>query len=417
MKERTIMHIDVNSAYLSWQAVYNLQQGSTIDLRQIPSVVGGSQEDRRGIVLAKSIPAKAFNIKTGEVLWKVRQKCPNIVIVPPNYTIYMRCSRALYELLNRYFPIIQRFSVDEFFIDYTGMEANHGTAVEAAHFIKDKIKDELGFTVNIGIGSNKLMAKMAGELKKPDMVHTLWPHEMKSKMWPLPVEELYMVGRRTHKKLNHLNIFTIGDLAKADPKLLESKLKSFGNLIWCYANGLEESPVFNGSHIPMKGMGNSSTIKFDVYDKETAYKILLSLTESVAFRLREAGYSSGLVAISLRNAELHTYSHQRKLFSPTNVTNEIYRIVKELFNECWQGEKLRHLGVRVADLTKNETIQTSFFDEKTREKYQALDESIDNIREKYGKYSIMRGIFADGEIAPLLGGVGEEDYPMMSSIL
>ncbi|SCZ08468.1 DNA polymerase Y family protein [Alkaliphilus peptidifermentans] len=417
MKERIIMHIDVNSAYLSWQAVYNLQQGSTIDLREIPSVVGGSQEDRRGIVLAKSIPAKAFDIKTGEVLWKVKQRCPDIVIVPPNYTIYMRCSKALYELLNQYFPIIQRFSVDEFFIDYTGMETNHGTAVEAAHFIKNKIKEELGFTVNIGIGRSKLMAKMAGELKKPDMVHTLWPHEMETKMWPLPVEELYMVGRKTHRKLNHLNIFTIGDLAKADPKLLMDKLKSFGHLIWCYANGIEESAVFNGSHIPMKGMGNSSTIKFDVEDRETAFKILLSLTESVAFRLRESHCCSSVVAISLRNSELHTYSHQRKLFSPTNVTNEIYRVVKELFDECWQGEKLRHLGVRVTDLSKEEVIQTSLFDEKCNEKYRALDESIDQLREKYGKYSIIRGIFADGEISPLLGGVGEEDYPMMSSIL
>ena len=414
---KVIMHIDVNSAYLSWQAVYELQQGSSVDLRELVAVIGGSIAERHGIILAKSIPAKKYGIQTGEVIWQAKQKCPDLVVVPPNYQLYMKASNALYELLKEYFPAIQRFSVDEFFLDYTGMEAHFGEPVEAAHTIKDRIKRELGFTVNVGISSNKLLAKMAGELKKPDMVHTLWPHEIKTKMWPLPVGELYMVGRKTNRKLKELNIHTIEDLATADRKLLKDKLKSFGNLIWCYANGMEESPVVNGSYLPMKGMGNSSTIRFDVEDKKTAYKILLSLTESVGSRLREAGCCCSVISVSIRNAELQTYSHQRKIYSPTNVTNTIYKMVKELFDECWQGEKVRHLGVRVGELCSDECIQYSFFDEDNLEKNRSLDQAIDTIREKHGKYSVVRGIFTDGEVSPILGGVGTDDYHMMSSIL
>jgi len=414
---KVIMHIDVNSAYLSWQAVYELQQGSSVDLRELVAVIGGSIAERHGIILAKSIPAKKYGIQTGEVIWQAKQKCPDLVVVPPNYQLYMKASNALYELLKGYFPAIQRFSIDEFFLDYTGMEVHFGEPVEAAHAIKNRIKRELGFTVNVGVSSNKLLAKMAGELKKPDMVHTLWTHEIQTKMWPLPVGELYMVGRKTNKKLKELNIHTIEDLATADRKLLKDKLKSFGSLIWCYANGMEESPVVNGSYLPMKGMGNSSTIRFDVEDNKTAYKILLSLTESVGSRLREAGCCCSVISVSIRNAELQTYSHQRKIYSPTNVTNTIYKTVKELFDECWQGEKIRHLGVRVGELCSDKCIQYSFFDEGNLEKNRSLDQVIDTIREKHGKYSVVRGIFTDGEVSPILGGVGNDDYLMMSSIL
>jgi DNA polymerase-4 len=414
---RTIMHIDVNSAFLSWQAVYNLQKGDAIDLREIPSVVGGSQEARNGIVLAKSTPAKAYGIKTGEVLWQARQKCPNLVSVPPNYELYMKCSNALYELVKEYSPKIQRFSIDEVFLDYTGMERHFGEPVEAAHMIKDRIKQELGFTVNVGIGCNKLTAKVAGDLKKPDMVHTLYPQEIPQKMWPLPVEDLFMVGRQTKKKLYLLNIHTIGQLANTDRKLLNYKLKSFGTVIWCYANGIDESPVQSGYFLQMKGIGNSTTIRFDVTDTYTACKVLLSLTESVALRLRTARSCCRVVSVEIRNSDLENYSHQRKLFSPTSITNEIYRNVVELFKECWKGEKIRHLGVRITDFCSDEFIQPSFFDEEDRDKKNALDSAIDNIRYKYGNGSVMRGVFLDGEFSPVTGGSGAEDYPVMSSIL
>ncbi len=414
---RIIMHIDVNSAFLSWQAVYNLQKGDTFDLRDVPSVVGGSQADRRGIVLAKSMPAKKYDIKTGEVLWQARQKCPELVVVPPNYDLYMKCSNMLYELMQDYSPKLQRFSIDEMFLDYTGMENHFGEPLEAAHKIRERIKQELGFTVNIGIGVNKLTAKVAGDLKKPDMVHTLYPHELEAKMWPLPVEDLFMVGRQTKKKLNALNIHTIGQLARADRKLLTGKLHSFGNLIWCYANGIDESQVQAGYFLQMKGIGNGTTIRFDVTEKPVAYKVILSLTESVALRLRAAHACCRVVCIEIRNSELQNYSHQRKLFTHTNITMEIYRAAVELFNEAWKGEKIRHLGVRVTDLCSDEYMQTSVFDEKYTDKKHALDKALDYIRGKYGNEAVMRAVFADGEFSPMSGGSGGEDYPLMSSIL
>lgn len=414
---RTIMHIDVNSAFLSWQAVYNLQKGDTLDLREIPSVVGGSQADRRGIVLAKSIPAKKFGITTGEVLWQARQKCPGLVVVPPDYNLYMKCSNMLYETLKEYSPGLQRFSIDELFLDYTGMEPHFGDSVSAAHMIKERVKKELGFTVNIGIGANKLTAKVAGDFKKPDMVHTLFPDEIERKMWPLPVGDLFMVGRQTRKKLSEMNITTIGDLARADRRFLRDRLKSFGNLIWCYANGIDESPVHPGYYLQMKGIGNSTTIKFDVTERQIAHKVLLSLTESVSLRLRAARACCRVVSVGIRTGELNFYSHQRKLMAHTNITMDIFETVRELFNECWGGEKIRHLGVRVTDLCSDEFMQASIFDEQYKYKKQALDNAMDIIRGRYGNNSVMRAIFADGEFAPMSGGSGVEDYPVMSSIL
>lgn len=415
---RTIVHIDVNSAFLSWSAVCRLQAGEKLDLRTIPSVVGGSQADRHGIVLAKSTPAKKYSIQTGEVLWQARQKCPNLVVVPPDYELYMKSSNALVALLKEYFPVIQRFSIDECFADFTGMEKNFGDPVAYAYMVKERIKAELGFTVNIGIGTNKLLAKVAGDLKKPDMVHTLLnQEEIEKKMWLLPVRELFMVGSASEKKLKLLNINTIGDLAKCDPKILKYKLKSHGLLIWQYANGLDESPVHSGYNLIMKGIGNSTTVRFDVTDHKTAYKVLLSLTESVAFRLRNANACCGVVSVEIRTSELNSYGHQRKLFNRTNLTNEIFRNVRELFDEMWQGERIRHLGVRVTDFATDEFIQGSLFDTKDISKKQALDSAIDSIRVKFGNSAIIRAVYTDGQFKAMTGGMGAEDYPVMSTIL
>ena len=249
MKDRTIFHIDVNSAYLSWEAVYRLQHGENIDLRKIPSVVGGDPKTRHGIVLAKSIPAKRFNIKTGETLYEATNKCKNLTIVPPNYGLYMKCSNAMINLLKEYSPNIQRFSVDECFMDFTDMNALYGDSIAAAQMIKERIKKELGFTVSIGVSNNKLLAKMGSDLKKPDAVTSLFPEEIKEKMWPLPIEDLFMVGRATAPKLKKLGIFTIGDLAMANLNLIKYKLKSHGELIWNYENGIEDSKIKPSNYI------------------------------------------------------------------------------------------------------------------------------------------------------------------------
>lgn len=414
---RIIFHIDVNSAYLSWSAVYRLQHGESVDLRQIPSVVGGDPTSRHGIVLAKSIVAKKFGIKTGETLYSAKQKCPELLVVPPKYDLYLQCSNSMMQILMEYTPKIQRFSIDECFLDFSGMKNYYEDPVVLAYEIKKRIKEELGFTVNVGISCNKLLAKMAGELKKPDKVHTLFPIEIKEKMWPLPIEELFMVGSRTAPKLHKLNINTIGDLANYDLNILRYKLKSHGELVWKYANGIEGAEVKSSDYIKMKGIGNSTTTSFDVEDKATAHKVILSLCEMVGMRLRNVKSQCSLVAISIKGNDFITYSRQKKMYSSTDCTVEIANIAWNLFDEAWRGHPIRHIGVSVAQLSNNSIRQVSIFDTKNIEKDRALDNVIDNIRQKYGSKSIVRGVFIQSGIKPLNGGVGDDSYPVMSSIL
>ncbi len=416
-EKRYIFHVDANSAYLSWEAVHRLQHGDPLDLRTVPSVVGGDPANRHGIVLAKSIPAKKYKIQTGETLFTALMKCPELISVPPNYSLYRQCSDAMVEVLREYSPLIQRFSVDECFMDFSGMDLLSDDPVSVAHTIKDRIKNELGFTVNIGVSTNKLLAKMAGELKKPDMVHTIFPDEISQKMWPLPVEELFMVGRATAGKLRSRGIRTIGDLANADLEWLKPFLKSHGVLIWNYANGIDYSPVRPNGFIEVKGMGNGTTISFDVDDKRTAQLVLLSLAESVSARLRQADALGGLVSVSLRTNEFVSCSHQRKLSTPTDCTEEIWQIACELFDELWQGQPFRHMGLRVSELCQGDFIQTSLFS-KDYEQQRKADRAVDEIRAKYGLKAIYRSSFLHSGLRAITGGVIEnEDYPLMTSLL
>ncbi|MPW25155.1 DNA polymerase IV [Alkalibaculum sp. M08DMB] len=416
MKKRIIFHIDVNSAYLSWEATWRLQHGSSLDLRNIPSVVGGDPKSRHGIILAKSIPAKKYEIKTGETLYSARQKCPDLLIVPPNYELYMKCSNVMYSILKEYSHLVQRYSIDECFVDYTQSEDLFGDPLKVAYNISNRIKKELGFTVNIGIANNKLLAKMASELEKPDKIHTLFPNEIEDKMWKLPIDELFMVGRRTLPKLKNIGINTIGDLAKADGFHMKSYLKSHGFLIWNYANGLDETLV-REEDIVQKGIGNSTTMHYDVSDRREANLVLLSLAEMVCMRLRNKNALAKLISISIKNSDFLHYSHQCKIQSPTDSTNVIYKHVKKLFDEVWKLEPIRHLGVRVGELCGKEFYQTSFFDEDLLDQYRKIDKTVDSIRKRYGRESIIRGAFLNSGLKPIVGGVGEEEYQMMSSLL
>ncbi len=411
MQNRIIFHIDVNSAYLSWEAAYRLQHGSEIDLREIPSIVGGDQEKRHGIVLAKSIPAKKYNIVTGESIYSALQKCPELIIVSPNYERYINASNAMMNILKEYSPNIQRYSIDEAFLDYSNEEKHW---IDTSYEIKDRIKNELGFTVNIGVSSNKLLAKMASDFKKPNNVHSLFPYEIKDKMWPLPVEELFMVGSRTKTKLNNRGIFTIGELANLDKDYIYSWLKKPGLLIWEYANGIDNSMV-RRDPLPVKSIGNSTTTAFDVDTRKEAYMILLALSEKVGMRIRDINQCGYVISIALKNYSFYSYSKQIKLDIPTDCTNDIYKTAKKLFDELWQGEPLRHLSLSISQLISNDFYQMSLF-EKRNEKEEILDRTIDNIRSKFGQYSIYRSCFLHSGINPLIGGViMEDDYPMMSS--
>lgn len=417
MLQRIIMHIDVNSAYLSWEAAHRLQHGDPLDLRTVPSVVGGNEQTRHGIVLTKSIPAKPFGIQTGETLHSARTKCPGLLVVPPNYSLYMQCSQAMGDILREYSSLIEQYSVDEYFLDFTDSQKLFGDPIQAAHNIKNRIREELGFTVNIGVSSNKLLAKMGSELQKPDRVHTLFPEEVEKKMWSLPVEELFMVGRATAKKLQDRSVRTIGHLANADPDWLKLILKSHGLLVWNYANGRDLSLVRINRHPVVKGMGNSTTTAFDVEDRETGHLVLLSLVETVATRIRAAGYCSQLISVSLRTNEFHHCSHQRKIYTATDCTKTIHHLACELFDELWQGHPIRHLGVSASELCRNDFFQMALFEE-LNEKQRALDKAIDNIRKIYGAGAVYRASFLQSGINSMSGGTGEEiEYPVMSSLL
>lgn len=408
-----IMHIDVNSAFLSWSAAYEQQLGINRDIREVSSVIGGNEENRHGIVLAKSVPAKKFNIQTGESLFEARKKCPNLLIIPPNYKVYTRASKALREFLRTFTPEVDTFSIDECFIRF--MDINREQAIILAYEIKDKIQQNFGYTVNIGISENKLLAKQAGDFEKPNKCHTLFLDEIKEKLWVLPVEDLFMVGRRTKPKLNKWGIYTIGDLANADYKLISSMLKSHGRLIYSYAWGLDSS-VFKAEE-PIKSVGNSSTLKFDVEDKDTAHIILLSLTEMTAWRLREADMTCKVISVSIKDKDFGYISRQKKLLYFTDCTRDIYINICNLFDEVWDKKPIRQLGVSVSDLEFSNIKQINIFQDELSTKNEMLDKTVDKIRMKYGDEAIMRGVFANSEFKPLLGGYPDDEYIGMSSIL
>lgn len=405
-----IFHIDVNSAYLSWEAAYRKQHGEEVDLRDIPSIVGGDESKRHGIVLAKSIPAKEYGIQTGESIYKAKQKCPNLAIVPPNYSRYFVASNAMIELFKEYTPDIQKYSIDEAFLKFTYKEEKE--YMDKAYEIKNRIKNELGFTVNIGIGHNKLLAKMASNFRKPDKVHTLLQDELKDKMWPIPVGKLFMVGGKTEKKLNSRGIFTIGDLANTDRDYIANWLKKPGITIWEYANGIESSQVRTEYDIA-KSISNSTTTSSDIEDREKALLVLMGIAEMIGIRIRVSEMCGKVISISIKDNNFYSYSMQRRIEVPTNSTNRIYAIAVELFDLIWKGTPLRQFSIGISELLSDD-FQQLYLLEEYNEKEKTLDKTIDNIRNKYGLDSIKRLCFIDSGIDHMIGGVlKEEDHHMI----
>lgn len=392
--ERIIFHIDVNSAYLSWSAVFNMQKNSKqIDLRTIPSIIGGDRESRHGIVLAKSIPAKKYNIKTGEPIAQALRKCPFLVIEPPNHQLYSEYSKNLMNLLSQYSPDLEQLSVDECFMDFTPIAHQYPSYIHAATLIKDRIYKELGFTVNIGISSNRLLAKMASDFEKPNLVHTLFPSEIKEKMWPLPVGELYMAGQSSVKTLHNLGIYTIGDLALTSKKLIELHLKSHGRLLWQYANGIDDTPVLS-DQAKLKGIGNSTTLSFDATTMEENTHVLLALSEQVSKRLRSSKQLAGMISVEIKYNDFSNVSHQMQLPISANTTEQIYKYACILFKDLWNHNPVRLLGIRTSKLTsEDEPIQLSLFDTKKSDKHLKAEQAIDSIKTRFGNDAIIRGSF------------------------
>lgn len=387
---RLIFHIDVNSAFLSWESVRRVKQGLP-DLRNVPACIGGDPKKRTGIVVAKSIPAKKYGVQTGEPVAMALRKCPDLVIAKSDFELYIKCSRAFKEICASYAPIMESFSIDEVFLDMTGTSLIYPDPVRTAHEIKDKIRNELGFTVNVGISTNKLLAKMASDFEKPDKVHTLFPEEIPTKMWPLPVRDLLFLGKASEKKLTEAGIHTIGDMAHAREAEIQTLLgNKAGHQLWQYACGIDDSPV-RAQPEEAKGFSVETTFNDDIVSVEQVLPILLEQCDVVATRMRRKEKKCTSVSVTFRTLDFRNKSHQTTLANATDLTDEIYKNAKRLFVESWKGEPLRLIGVALTNLKDESFEQLSLFeDNEKKERRRKLDATMDEIRRKYGNDKIKR---------------------------
>lgn len=388
--ERLIFHIDVNSAFLSWEAVRRVKQGLP-DLREIPACIGGDPRKRTGIVVAKSIPAKKYGIQTGEPMAMALRKCPQLTVVPGDFALFDQCSKAFKAICASYAPVMESFSIDEVFLDMTGTSLIYPDAVAIACEIKDKIYSELGFTVNVGISTNKLLAKMASDFEKPNKVHTLFPDEIPVKMWPLPVRDLLFLGKVSEKKLTEAGIRTIGDLAREREERVQSLLgEKAGHQLYRYARGIDDSPV-RAQPEAAKGFSVETTFNDDIVSMEQIQPVLLEQCDVLATRMRRKGKKCTCISVTFRTLDFKNRSHQAKLENPTDVTDEIYKNARRLFTEFWKGQPLRLIGVALTNLTEDSFEQLSLFeDTQDKERRQKLDAAMDAIRSKYGNSMITR---------------------------
>ncbi len=363
---RIIFHVDVNNAFLSWTAVYLLRNGYSKDIRNIPSVIGGDEEMRKGIVLAKSPIAKKYGIKTAEPLFQARIKCPDLQIFPPNFEEYYIQSNNLMNYLAQYTPLIEQFSIDECFMDLTNTTYLYDDILALAYKIKNEVYEKFGFTVNIGIANNKLCAKMASDFLKPNRVHTLFDNEVKMKMWPLPIEDLLYIGKSSSQKLRELGIKTIGDLADAEVSSLTKYFKSRSMDMINSARGIDYSPVIKDLS-KNKCLSVSRTLEEDTREYSKLKKILLDMCDQVGLRARRENLYANVIAITIRTSTFRDYSHQKKLVNATNNTMEIYKVILELFDDAIKNEVIRSIGVRLSDLSSNKQKQISLFEKGTSE--------------------------------------------------
>lgn len=397
-----IFHIDVNSAFLSWTAVKLLKEGYPQDIREIPAIVGGDRDSRHGIVVAKSIPAKRYGIETAEPVAAAIRKCPNLVIVPPEHHYYSQQSRMLMSYLSSVCPVIEQVSIDECYMLFDPIQDRFESPEAAAYYIKDHVREKFGFTVNVGISDRKVLAKMASDFEKPDKVHTLYANEISEKMWPLAVGELFMCGKSAAAKLMQMGIRTIGDLAQSDRSVIESWLKSHGGMLWCFANGIDDSTV-KTEREEVKGVGNSTTLAVDITKAKDAYPVLKQLCESISNRLKRKEFRANSICVEIKYSDFHSESHQKAMPTASCETLDLYREAILLFDELWNGKPLRLLGVRTTKLEHvDEPQQMNLFEfqkqieENERikvldEKRRKVDAAMNQINSKYGDGVLRKG--------------------------
>ena len=392
--KRIILHIDVNNAFLSWTAVDKLKHGEKVDIRNRFAVIGGDEASRRGIVLAKSNLCKQRGVITGESLYLARKKCPYLEVYPGNHSLYKIYSDIMYEYLLQYTNVIERYSIDECFLDYTASAKLFGDPINLAYKIKDDIKNKFGFTVNIGIGNNKLEAKMASDFSKPDKVHTLFDEEIKEKMWPLPIDDLFMLGKSSSSKLKELNIKTIGELANTDIELLIKKFKSHGKLMWEFANGIDNSEVSYQTRED-KSISASTVLSYNYSNRDECFKILKSLSMEVGKKLRDSEQYARNVSIWIKYSNFIKVSKQKVLDNRIHTDEDIYKYSCYLFDKIWDKDTyIRGLCVGVSDFSLEHDRQLSLFDigkvdKKKDVKDDKLQKTLDSIRSKYGNEKIM----------------------------
>lgn len=390
--KRIILHIDCNNAFLSWTALDLLNNGSKIDIRNRYAIIGGKESLRQGVVLAKSNLCKKAGVITGEPIYFARRKCPYLEVYSPNFKLYKYYSDMMYKYLLKYSDKIERYSVDECFLDYSNCVSIFGDPIKIAYKIKNDIKNIFGFTVNVGVGNNKLLAKMASDFSKPDKVHTLFLDEVKEKMWALDVSELFMIGRATSKKLADLGIKTIGELANTDIFFLTMNFKSMGKMMWEYANGIDNSLVESDYGNP-KSISNSIVLPYDYTNLDDIYHTLKNLSFSVGKRLREKKLYVCNIGVWVKFHDFTSVSKQMTLDNVINNDEEIYNYSIILFDKVWTPEsdkKIRSLGVSLNNLTDVYKIQLSIFNLKNEKENNNinLQNTIDDIKNRFGDNSI-----------------------------
>lgn len=376
------MHIDVNNAFLSWTALELLQNGSKYDIRNSYAVIGGDPSARKGIVLAKSNPAKKQGVVTAETLYSAKKKCPVLRVYKPNYSFYQKMSNSMFQLLYKYTPDIEIASIDECYLDYTPIKHIYGDPLDFAKKIQSEIYENLGFTVNIGIANNKLCAKMASDFEKPFKIHTLYENEITLKMWPLKVGELFGIGKKTVPKLEKLNIYTISDLANSDLNKLSKYFKNQAQYLINRANGIDESKVVS-TPPERKEIGNEITLPKDIETKDEVFNCFKILSEQISARLKKMGKYALTITIILKDNLFIRSTHQKKLLNAIRNSEDILKIAKELYLEMKYEKPIRLIGIRVNNLTDMVIHQVSIFENNIEESIK-LEKTVDDLKEKYG---------------------------------
>jgi DNA polymerase-4 len=378
-----------NNFYASVEMMYNPK------LRGHPVAVGGSAEERHGIILARNYEARPFGVKVGQALWQAKQLCPDLVIVPPNYEKYMRFSKLFRGILSEYSPLVESFGLDECWSDIS-LSLQGKTGQQVADEIRERVKFELGVTVSVGVSWNKIFAKLGSDMRKPDATTVITEENFRETVWTLPAADLLGVGRSTQKKLQMYCVRTIGDIVAVGAEQLQTWFGKWGLYLYAYAAGLDSSPVREiGDEAAVKSVGNSTTCPRDLENEQDAHIVFLNLAESVAERMREIGLQARTVQISLRRNDLTWFERQMGLPRPSFLATELCDAAMQLLRANYKWEKpLRSIGIRGTNLVPMSTsVQLSLFEDETkRAKSEKIELAMDEIRRRFGHHSVNRGL-------------------------